>query len=105
MYREAGDRGGEATTLNNIGWVYYDLGQIQDALDHFVRVLAIFQEVGDRYSEAVLCSNLAYVLHEGLGRTAQAIEYQARAVQLAEETSHPDLEAWRAYLERLRALL
>jgi tetratricopeptide (TPR) repeat protein len=37
--REVGDRGGEGTTLNNLGGVYDDLGQKQEALKYYEQAL------------------------------------------------------------------
>ena len=47
-----GDRSGEATTLNNIGGVYSDIGKPQKALEYYEKALPIWQEVGDRSGEA-----------------------------------------------------
>src|SRR5262245_3746573 len=35
LYQAIGDRSGEAKTLNNIGFVYYLLGDGQEAFDYF----------------------------------------------------------------------
>jgi tetratricopeptide (TPR) repeat protein len=50
LYREAGDRSGEATTLNNIGSVYSELGQKQKALEYYSQSLPL--------SRAADCKNL-----------------------------------------------
>ncbi|MEV4767857.1 tetratricopeptide repeat protein, partial [Micromonospora humida] len=47
-YQQAGHRGNEAVTLNNIGHVYDRLGDRQRALDHYHQALPISREVGDR---------------------------------------------------------
>ncbi|WP_256095905.1 tetratricopeptide repeat protein, partial [Micromonospora carbonacea] len=39
IYQQAGDRGNEAATLNNIGYVHDRLGDRQRALDHYHRAL------------------------------------------------------------------
>jgi tetratricopeptide (TPR) repeat protein len=41
-----GDRAGEATTLNNIGWVYSDLGEKQKALEYYTQALALIASRG-----------------------------------------------------------
>ena len=53
IHREVGDRSGEGTTLNNIGTIYDNLGQQDEALDTYQQALAIRREVGDRYGEGV----------------------------------------------------
>ncbi|MEU8377467.1 tetratricopeptide repeat protein, partial [Micromonospora sp. NPDC048894] len=47
MRQQAGNRGNEAATLNNIGHVYDGLGDRQRALDHYHQALPIRQEIGD----------------------------------------------------------
>ncbi len=56
--REVGDRGGEGTTLHNLGGVYDDLGQKPDALHYYEQALAIFGEVGDRGGEGITLGNI-----------------------------------------------
>ncbi|MFM6531961.1 MAG: tetratricopeptide repeat protein, partial [Dolichospermum sp.] len=53
MNRAVGARGGEATTLNNIGRVYNALGEKQKALDYYNQALPILRAVGDRGGEAI----------------------------------------------------
>jgi tetratricopeptide (TPR) repeat protein len=40
---------GEATTLNNIGAVYDDLGDKRKALDYYEQALSLSFQVGDRW--------------------------------------------------------
>ncbi|MEY2911709.1 MAG: Glucose starvation-inducible protein, partial [Cyanobacteriota bacterium] len=56
--RAVGDRGGEATTLNNIGRVYSALGAKQKALDYYNQALPIFRAVGDPYGETTILNNI-----------------------------------------------
>ena len=58
LYRQVGDRGGEATTLNNIGMVYDALGDKRKALDFFEQALPLSRQVGDRRGEATTLNNL-----------------------------------------------
>ena len=46
--RAMGDRQGEARTLNNMGFVYRDLGEKHKALDYLQRTLPLERAVGDR---------------------------------------------------------
>jgi tetratricopeptide (TPR) repeat protein len=59
--REVGDRAGEGTTLNNLGRVYDDLGQKQQALDYYEQALAIRREVGDRAGEGTTLHNIGMI--------------------------------------------
>ncbi len=53
-----GDRGGEATTLNNIGVVYDDLGDKRKALDFYEQALPLQRQVGDRWGERITRYNM-----------------------------------------------
>lgn len=70
IFREVGDRRGEALTLMNIGNVYSDIGQPQVALNYYHQALPIFQVVGDRRTEATNLMNIgnSYLLQYTLGQ-------------------------------------
>ncbi|WP_149988953.1 tetratricopeptide repeat protein, partial [Microcystis aeruginosa] len=61
--REIGDRGGEAKSYNNLGNVYYSLGEYQKAIDFCQQSLAITREIGDRGGEAKSYNNLGNVYY------------------------------------------
>ena len=46
LYRRASDRNGEAQTLNNIGEVYWSLGEMQKALEKYNEALPLRRAVG-----------------------------------------------------------
>ena len=48
LYREAGNRSGEAQTLNDIGVVYNDLGEKQKALEYYSQSDLLRLAIGDR---------------------------------------------------------
>jgi CHAT domain-containing protein/Flp pilus assembly protein TadD len=76
-----GDRGGEATTLNNIGTVYNDLGEKQQALDHFNEALTLDRAVGYRGGEATTLNNIGLV-HSSLGEKQKALDHFNEALTL-----------------------
>ncbi len=51
LYREAGDRRGEAIALGYIGNCHKRFGDFPKALDYLNRALAMKQELGDRLEE------------------------------------------------------
>ena len=53
-----GDRAGEGSTLNNIGAVYRNQGNYDEALRFFTDALAISQQVGDRAGEGSTLWNI-----------------------------------------------
>jgi tetratricopeptide (TPR) repeat protein len=58
LYRMVNDRGGEATTLNNIGLVYNALGEKQKALDFYNQALPILRAVGDLGGQLTILNNI-----------------------------------------------
>ncbi|MBQ1026649.1 tetratricopeptide repeat protein [Micromonospora sp. C95] len=98
--RDVGDRAGEATTLSNIGGIRFQEGDLVGAGAALVDAVQVLRSIGDRGSEALASFNMAYLLLR-MERVDDAIQFQRRAVALAEETSHPDLDQMRAFLSDL----
>ncbi|MDT9201585.1 tetratricopeptide repeat protein, partial [Limnospira sp. PMC 1042.18] len=69
--RAVEDRGGEATTLNNIGPVYSYLGEKQTALDYYNQALPLSRAVEDRGGEATTLNNIGAV-YSSLGEKQTA---------------------------------
>ncbi|MEO1646215.1 MAG: tetratricopeptide repeat protein, partial [Chloroflexota bacterium] len=92
-----------ATTLNNIGGVYSDLGDKESALSYYEQALPIRREVGDKSGEAVTSYNIG-MIHYEQGDLDEAIRYVGRCVELDEIVQHPDLESDRRTLEQLKQL-
>ena len=101
LYREVGDRAGEAATLNNIGLVYDGLGDRQQALTYYQQALPITREVGNRAGEAVTRYNIA-MIHRTEGDLDRAVDKLERVVDLDRQVGHPDLESDTAILEEVR---
>ncbi|MDP2388543.1 MAG: tetratricopeptide repeat protein [Bacteroidota bacterium] len=59
-----GDKKGQSMCLNNIGAVYYDVGQYTKAEDYYKKSLVIKQETGDRKGIAIIYENFAYIEQE-----------------------------------------
>src|SRR6266508_681209 len=73
LYRRASERNGEAQTLNNIGEVYWSLGEMQKALEKYNEALPIRRAVGYRSGEAETLTNIGTV-YLSLGETQKALE-------------------------------
>jgi tetratricopeptide (TPR) repeat protein len=90
--QQIGNRGGEATDLNNLGLSYHYLGQIPRAIDLLEQALAIDREVGDRWGEATLLGNLGLGYHH-LGQIPRAIDLYEQALAIDRETGNRQGEA------------
>jgi tetratricopeptide (TPR) repeat protein len=82
LYREAGDRDGEASTLNYIGTAYLLLGEYQKALEYYNQWLPLIQAVRDRGQEAGTLTNIGTV-YSLLGEKQKALEYYSLALSLS----------------------
>src|SRR5262249_61508559 len=97
-----GGRGGEAAQLRNIGQVYGDLGDKQQALRYYEEALPLRRAVGDRGGEAVTLFNTAMVF-DSQGLYTQAVALLEQVVAIDKAIKHPDLESDSAALERVRS--
>lgn len=102
--RADGRREDEGILLNNIGAVYYSLGQREVALDYYQRALPIVEEVGDRYGQSITRYNMAMIYREQ-GRLAEAVAELKRVVELDRLVQHPDLKSPMAMLAQVEAEL
>jgi CHAT domain-containing protein/predicted negative regulator of RcsB-dependent stress response len=73
LYRRAGGRKGEASSLNNIGEVYRSLGEMQKALEKYNEALPIRRVEGDRSGEAQTLINIG-VAYRHLGERRKALD-------------------------------
>ncbi|MCX4099054.1 tetratricopeptide repeat protein [Nocardia sp. alder85J] len=73
LYRDIGNRPGEASVLTNLGIVRHRTHQYREALALFRQALAIHREIGSRNGEAIVLLNLA-VSYRTCGERAEAHE-------------------------------
>jgi eukaryotic-like serine/threonine-protein kinase len=85
IYVSAGDRGGAALTLNNIGNTYYDLGQLPEAKANYEEALKTFTEIGNMNGAAGAMDNIANVVAD-LGDKPGARKLTMRALEIYRET-------------------
>jgi len=62
IYATAGDRSGEALVLNNLGNIYYDLGQLPEAKKNYEAALKTFTDTGNLSGAAGAMDNIATVV-------------------------------------------
>jgi tetratricopeptide (TPR) repeat protein len=82
------DRRGEAWTWGALGMPYLDLGQYEEAADHFRHALSLCREIGDQWGEAVALVGLG-ASYFYRGRYEEAFEHSRRALPLCQEINDP----------------
>ena len=76
------DRAQEATTLNNIGLVYANIGQPKEALNYYQQSLLISREVDDRAQEATTLNNIGLV-YARMGQPKEALNYYQQSLAIS----------------------
>ena len=105
LFRELGDRWGEAATLDTIGYAYRDLGDYQQAVRFSELALDIDRELGDPYSEAIDADHLGDALN-AVGKTAQARSNWLLALDIFDQLNDlPSVGAGYASPDDIRAKL
>ncbi|MEG3435778.1 tetratricopeptide repeat protein [Pannus brasiliensis CCIBt3594] len=81
IFRESGNRRGEANSCMGLGNAYRSLGQYREAIEFYQRSLDIFRESGDRRGEASSYMGLGNA-YRSLGQYREAIEYHQRSLAI-----------------------
>jgi tetratricopeptide (TPR) repeat protein len=90
LYRQSGDRVGEANALRDIGLIYtslnqtqiaIELGQYQQAIEYYEQALTVSRSIGDRRIEASVLNNLGNS-YRVLEQYQQANEYYQQALAI-----------------------
>ncbi len=84
LYREAGDRDGVATCLNELGAAALAEGRWDDAERLFARARGLRERLGDQSGLAHCVNNLALVA-DALGRREEALELFRESLRIARE--------------------
>jgi tetratricopeptide (TPR) repeat protein len=81
----------EATALDNLGHVYFYLGENRTAIDYYQQALALAQKSGDKYNECNSLNGLGNA-YGGLREFRTAIDYLKRSLTIARQISDKWLE-------------
>ena len=84
LYRQAGDRSGEAITLGLIGNCHKRMGDYPLALDFHDRALTMKRELGDRREEGLTLSHIGLVYWE-MGEYVMATDRFKASIDIANE--------------------
>jgi tetratricopeptide (TPR) repeat protein len=93
LFRDLGDRGGEAWTLFDLGFACQEQGRFHVALAHLEQGLALFRGLGDRRGEAWTLECLGLV-HRKQGRLQQSLTSLERGLALFREVGDRRGEAY-----------
>lgn len=83
IVEKTGQRETEGILLNRLGLLYDNLGQWQNALEHFTHALIIQQEAADWAKMMAALQNMAVVFYK-LGRHQEALEYYEQVLSFYE---------------------
>lgn len=81
LFREVGERAGEAGTLEKMGSVYDALGEKQKALEYYNQALPLYRALNEPGWEATTLNNMGGLYRE-LGEKQKALEYYNLALPL-----------------------
>jgi tetratricopeptide (TPR) repeat protein len=81
---QAGDRYGEAITLDNLGIAHRHLFNLTQSTEYFSAALTAFQDIGDRFGQARAANGLG-VVHLFAHRIDDALACFERALEVARE--------------------
>ncbi len=83
---------GEASTLDNLGRAWSDMGDGKQALDNFNQSLVIFRNLGERNGEALVLNDTGPA-YAALGQKQKALDAYNRAIALWRELGNRQGEA------------
>jgi len=81
LMKASGNKLREALTLNYLGVVYDNLGELQKALDYYSQALLLTHDVADKSAEANTLNNIG-VIYTRLGELQKALDSYAQALPL-----------------------
>ncbi len=73
-----------AGAINNMGFIYGNRGEVQNALDAYLRSLELQREIGDKAGMATSLNNIGYV-YKKQGNIQKALDYYHRSLKIKEE--------------------
>jgi DNA-binding SARP family transcriptional activator/tetratricopeptide (TPR) repeat protein len=87
MFRDLGDRDGEAVVLNGLALMLEKQGRYEEALAYAVDALRMLKAVGHWWTQATLENGVGW-LYAHLGQYTDALTYCQRALSLHRESGH-----------------
>ena len=97
LFRELGDRAGEAEALNGLGDALLASGQPEDARAQHAIALGLASQIGDKFERARAHNGLAHTFH-ATGDPGQARHHWQQALTVYTELGAPEVDDVRARL-------
>jgi Flp pilus assembly protein TadD len=91
LFREIGDRAGEAEALNGVGAILLATGRTNDARVHYDTALSLADQIGDRDQQARAHDGLGQIFHAA-GQPSRARRHWEQALALYAELGVPEAE-------------
>jgi tetratricopeptide (TPR) repeat protein len=88
VHNEGGNRKSKAHTLDSLGYIHQQLGELHRAAEYYRDALILFREVGDRYGEADALINLGDAARD-TGDGSAAREAWLNAAAILDDMDHP----------------
>ncbi|MFK7972705.1 MAG: tetratricopeptide repeat protein [Bacteroidia bacterium] len=92
LYQRLGYKEGVGLTYNNMATLAIEQGNHLVGIQNLLRALAIFEDLGDKYSQLLLLSNISY-LYELNEQHKEVKHYNAKALALADELGNKVIKA------------
>ena len=90
LQEEIGNKVGIANSLNNIGFIYDNQGDLRKALEYYSKSLQLKEEIGDKQGIANSLTNIGFIYLAQHQLTA-AKNYYEKAYQLSKELGYPKI--------------
>src|SRR5439155_18565442 len=97
LQQQLGDRNGQATTWDSLGYAHHLLGEDLRAVDCYQQAIDLYRELGDRYYEADTLTHLGNA-HQALGDPDAARTAWRQALDILDQLQHPEADQVRARL-------
>lgn len=97
IMQQLGDRVGEASTWDSLGFAHAGLGHHPDAIKGYERAIRLFEETSNHYYQADSLVHLGDS-YRAVGDTAAARQAWSSALAIFEDLDHPDAAQTRARL-------
>jgi CHAT domain-containing protein/tetratricopeptide (TPR) repeat protein len=82
LWREVGDKEGEASTLNELGLVISGLGDSKKALEYYTPAILLWRALGNRQEEVAVLNNIGSAYWR-LGELQKSLEYRNQGLLLS----------------------